>query len=199
VREKKGIPMKRISKKEGLGRLFLTVAGITFVLMGLLFNSTTALGKESYKDYVKRGTDYYNKGQYGQAIADLTKAIELDPQSIEAYYRRGLAYFKKGQYDEAIADITKVIELDPTQGSAYYLRGTAYLMKGQYEQAIADANKAIESDPLAYLLKALAYEKMNRNNEAIEAYRGFITHALPQDASLVEQAKERIAELEKQR
>jgi uncharacterized protein YjbI with pentapeptide repeats len=52
-----------------------------------------------------------NTGAYDAAIADYTKAIELDLNDASAYYMRGRVYSKKGEYDKAIADLEKYIEL----------------------------------------------------------------------------------------
>ena len=45
------------------------------------------------------------------AIADLTKAIELDPYSAAAYYGRGLVYKDRRKNDLAITDFRKVVLL----------------------------------------------------------------------------------------
>ncbi len=52
--------------------------------------SSTAPGKESYEDYIDQGITYSIAGHDDQAIADFTKAIELEPKRAEAYYQRGL-------------------------------------------------------------------------------------------------------------
>ena len=62
------------------------------------------------------------KDDYG-AIADFTKAIELDPDDAVAYYNRGNSKRKLKDYYGAIADYTKAIELDPDVADAYYNRG----------------------------------------------------------------------------
>jgi tetratricopeptide (TPR) repeat protein len=54
--------------------------------------------------YYDRGTAYLQQGLYDQSIADLTKAIELNPNVIYTYIYRGTAYAKKDLYDQAIAD-----------------------------------------------------------------------------------------------
>jgi tetratricopeptide (TPR) repeat protein len=66
--------------------------------------------------YHRRGTAYASKKQYDQAIADYTKALEIDPKYISAYNDRGLAYMSKGNYERAIADVTRAVELaaEPT-------------------------------------------------------------------------------------
>mgnify|MGYP001595382467 CR=1 FL=1 len=44
---------------------------------------------------------YYNKGDYDRAIADYTRAIELDPKDAITYSNRGIVYYNKGEYDYA--------------------------------------------------------------------------------------------------
>lgn len=46
----------------------------------------------------------YQKGDYDKAIADCSKAIELDPKLAEAYVYRGVVFCEKGDHDKAIAD-----------------------------------------------------------------------------------------------
>ena len=54
---------------------------------------------------------YFLKGQihsefclYSDAIVDLTKAIQKNPDLKEAYFERAFAYFELGQFDQAIED-----------------------------------------------------------------------------------------------
>jgi tetratricopeptide (TPR) repeat protein len=97
--------------------------------------------------YRNRGKAYLAKGDFDSAIADDTKAIEIDPKDADAYDGRGYAYHAKGDFDRAIADYTKVIEIDPRSVAAYGNRGYDYETKGDFERAAADFTKAIEIDP----------------------------------------------------
>ena len=45
------------------------------------------------------------------SLADLNKAIELDPKMPEAYMNRGILYILTKKNDLAIADFKKVLEL----------------------------------------------------------------------------------------
>ena len=51
------------------------------------------------------------------AIADLTRAIELDPELAWAIAERGEAYRLMGRHEDAIADLTRAAGLHPTTGS----------------------------------------------------------------------------------
>ncbi len=53
------------------------------------------------------------KGNLDQAIADLTKAIELDPKYADAYYNRGFAHRSKGLKQAAINDFETYLRLEP--------------------------------------------------------------------------------------
>lgn len=49
--------------------------------------------------------------QYGQALNDAHKAIELDPIYIKAYYRRAAAYMALNKHKSALEDFKRVAEL----------------------------------------------------------------------------------------
>ncbi len=113
--------------------------------------------------YHSLGFTHFGVNRYDLAVADFTKAIELDPNYLVAYYNRGVAYFDLGRYDVAIMDFTKAMELGLKGKGTYHIRGLAYVKQGQYDLAIADFDKALEVDPndvatynnrgIAYLLK----------------------------------------------
>jgi tetratricopeptide (TPR) repeat protein len=125
--------------------------------------------------YFNRALTYGKKGQHDQAIADYTKAIEINPGHAMAYYNRGRAYaIGKGQYDQAIADYTKAIEINPGHAMAYCNRALTYGKKGQYGQAIADYNKAIEINPrfiLAYNNRGIVMMKLGNTKMACSDWK----------------------------
>ena len=55
------------------------------------------------------------------AIADYTKAIEIDPNYSIAYFGRGTIYAVQNNYDLAISDFNRSIEIDPTYAEAFCL------------------------------------------------------------------------------
>lgn len=130
-------------------------------------------------DYLNRGVEKVQKGDFDGAIADYTKAIEIDPRYVQAYGNRGIARKAKGDLDGAIADYTKVVEIDPRDRLAYYNRGIARTAKGDLEGAIADYSRAIEIDPrymhaygnLAWLLATASKETVRDGNKAVEYAR----------------------------
>ena len=93
-----------------------------------------------------RGRAYFKRGDYKPAVADLTRAMELNSDiDMECLLYRGMAYFQQGEHDAAIADLSRG-ELDGDT-DAVYVRGCAYHEKGEHDLAIADLTRAIESQP----------------------------------------------------
>ena len=82
------------------------------------------------------------KGDYQGAIADLTQALQLNPNNLEAYYLRANAYYHLENYQGAIADFTQAITLNPDYVGAYTGRGIAYLNLGDKPKALEDFRQA---------------------------------------------------------
>jgi tetratricopeptide (TPR) repeat protein/predicted Ser/Thr protein kinase len=120
-----------------------------------------------------RGLIKEAKGQYPEAIADYTKAIESDPEHSRAYANRGIARQAKGLMEEAFADYTKAIELDPKSALAHTARGAWKRAKGLLDEAIAGYDKAIECDQAyapAYFNRANAKQAKGQHEEAISDF-----------------------------
>lgn len=95
--------------------------------------------------YIQRGRSYTQRGHfsseetdYDKAIADCTKAMEIDPNNAEAYVVRADAYGGKSRYDLAIFDCTDALELVPDNAYAYFLRGVSYAILNMTNEALDD-------------------------------------------------------------
>ena len=66
---------------------------------------------QTAENYLDKGVDKYNKGDYSGAIQDFNKAIELDPNYAEAYAGRGVAKINLGQKDSGCLDLSKAGEM----------------------------------------------------------------------------------------
>lgn len=83
----------------------------------------------------------------GDAIADYTEAIRLEPGNAETYYCRGNLWDGKKQFAKAIDDFTAVLRIKPDYLRASFCRGNAYKSKGDYDAAIADFEEAMRLEP----------------------------------------------------
>ena len=99
------------------------------------------------KSFADSAIAAFGRKEYDKAIADFTKAIELDPANLYFNCSRGVAYFEKGDYDRAIADFNQMLRIAPNFAEAYVNRGIAYYKKNELDKAMADHNQAIRIDP----------------------------------------------------
>ncbi|MCA2660800.1 MAG: tetratricopeptide repeat protein, partial [Microcystis sp. M049S2] len=96
--------------------------------------------------YMIRGGSYSLQKKYELALADLNKAMKLNPNYALAYSVRGELYYYQKKYELALADWNKAIKINPNFAMAYSDRGNIYYDQQKYELALADWNKAIELD-----------------------------------------------------
>jgi tetratricopeptide (TPR) repeat protein/predicted aspartyl protease len=92
--------------------------------------------------YSRRGTAMIARRDFAHAIADLTRACELDPANAEYFYQRGAAYGENKQTDLAAADIDRAIEMNPDHIAAHAARAELRLMHKDKAGAVADLSAA---------------------------------------------------------
>jgi tetratricopeptide (TPR) repeat protein len=114
--------------------------------------------EKTAKYYFDQGTEHMEKGRYGQAIADLTRAIEMNPDYDKAYRQRGNVYFRQGEHDKAIADYNRAMRIAPKAARNYSNRALVYLELGKLDEALADFTEAIALDSK----NAKAYSRRGR-------------------------------------
>jgi len=108
-----------------------------------------------------------------RAIANFTRAIELNPKHSAAYTSRAFSKTRKKDYEGAIQDYTKAIELNPGHSVLYVSRGSAFLSLHNVDAAMGDAEKAIAADPRnseAYVFRAGVYFARHQDDLAATDY-----------------------------
>jgi len=117
---------------------------ILFLMMLLLITASGLYGQTTASEYRERAREKYRQADYDGAIAEATKAIELDPAFAETYTYRGIVHYVKKEYADAMVDFERSIEIDPKYSEAYFYRGTLRYLKKDSDGAIADWTKAID-------------------------------------------------------
>jgi len=113
-----------------------------------IFDKAIALDPAFTKAFVTRGYCKIHKSppDLAGALADLTRAVELDPDSAEALVLRGEVYFRQRSYQAALADLKRGAEIDPSYPRALYNRGLARLQVGDLAGAMSDLDKHLAAD-----------------------------------------------------
>jgi len=97
--------------------------------------------------FENRGDAQLFAGNYDSAVADLTRALDLDPGRTNANKLRADAYRSLGRYEEAIGDYTQLLLAAPFNENSLYWRAFCYEKTGQIDQAVADLQLAVRVDP----------------------------------------------------
>jgi tetratricopeptide (TPR) repeat protein len=106
-----------------------------------------AISRNIATEYFYSALEKDENSDYYGAIADYSKAIEIEPKYIVAYFNRGYSKAKLNDHLGAVTDYTKTIDLDPKNVKAYLNRGSSKIELEDYYGSIADFNKVIELDP----------------------------------------------------
>jgi tetratricopeptide (TPR) repeat protein len=89
-------------------------------------------------------------GRHEEAIAEISRAHEIDHLSLLINYMKGYILFYARQYEKAIEQSQKTLELDQNFLLPYDTIGNSYVQKGMYEEAIVAFQKEGDIDRLAY-------------------------------------------------
>ena len=107
-------------------------------------------------------------GQFDRAIAEVKRAVELDPVSPIIHADLGTVYTFARRYDEAIEQFRRALELDPQFYWGHRQLGLALELKGDPGNAIAEYQKALQlsDDPRVLAFIGHAEASTGRQSEA---------------------------------
>jgi TolB-like protein/Flp pilus assembly protein TadD/predicted Ser/Thr protein kinase len=96
-------------------------------------------------------------GQHGEAVEEMQKAWELDPNSSSSWYWAGrIPYFAR-QYDRAIQFLQQMVELHPDYTLSHFSLSLALLKKGMVTEALEAAERGVEVSDAQWRWGWLAY------------------------------------------
>jgi tetratricopeptide (TPR) repeat protein len=133
-----------------------------------------AIRSEDAAEHVARAKARLEKREYGKAIAECDKALELDFDSAEAYQVRAEARNGKGEHERAVDDCDQAISINPEFIEAYNARAIAWFEKGKYSKAIADCNQALKINSTfagAYITRGNVLIEQGDRDKAIADWR----------------------------
>jgi tetratricopeptide (TPR) repeat protein len=132
-----------------------------------LFSRAISLRPDFGEAYLQRGMVRSLKKQYGLAVEDLDKAVEILPGQWTALVERGRNKLQLGKNEEAVADLSQSIVASPT-AEAYYLRAIGQTRSGHMREATLNCSLALrmETRPEYLRLRAECYEALGKHGLA---------------------------------
>lgn len=104
-------------------------------LLILAFDNPAIAGDTNRFDSMMfEGDTNFAKGDFDDAIADFSMAIQLNPTNDWAIFDRAGAYRAKGEFEKSIRDYDKYILLNPTNDYAFKSRASDFCALGEFER-----------------------------------------------------------------
>ena len=110
---------------------------------------------------------------YEDAIAQFSRAIEMDPDLDRAYLNRALAYSKVGKHESAAKDFDRALVFNKKDDELFYLSGREWYLHGNNTLALTRLNQAVELKKNfleAYQQRADVYTSLKQYENALEDY-----------------------------
>ena len=82
-----------------------------------------------------------------QAIAELRRALEIDPALMEAHFNLALGLMDTGDFKAALEHFNAVVEIDPRYANAYRWRAFIMANSGRVDNAISDYRSFVRYAP----------------------------------------------------
>jgi tetratricopeptide (TPR) repeat protein len=147
-----------------------------------MFHTNTAIEKYALalqqpvaeSDFVdaisNRAAIYVNLKEYDKALADLERALSLDPDRIDALYNRAMVLYELKKYLECLREVDRLLTYEPNAALSLNLAGQCYYQVGDYRTAVAFFSRAIESNSsngLFWLNRSQALHRLRDNRQAL--------------------------------
>jgi len=94
--------------------------------------------------YARRGSASASRRDYEHALADLTRAIEIDPGKADYFYARGSAYAADEHEDKALGDFNQAIKLKPDDVPALMARAEIRADRDDPAEAVSPDLDAVD-------------------------------------------------------
>ncbi len=154
---------------------------ITFALLHLLLPcEIVAAGQQDaparqarFEQALQRGAAHLQRGEKDLALAELKKAVALDPNSAAAHQLLGQAYLLQNTYEamgEAKSELVQALALDPNLIWARFYLARIYLDLGQARKAKEQLEAGLSARPnVPHLLSLLGEANRQLGNPALAA------------------------------
>lgn len=129
------------------------------------------------KLFFLRGEILMTLGEYGLAIPDFNRALELNFLSYRAFQNRGWCYLQQNEPDKAMDDLNRAIALYSGSAPAHYYRAMTHCALGDTVAAFDDLHTALKIEPespQANLAKANLLFEQTKYAEALAHYNSYL-------------------------
>jgi len=110
-----------------------------------VIESSQADGGELAEAFRARGIARSRLTQYAEALADFSRAIELDQVNVQYYEDRAITYLKLHEFKAASRDLDMALGLDTRRSSSFREKGRLAFYQGDFQLAAREFARALET------------------------------------------------------
>ncbi|KAJ2553303.1 TOM (translocase of outer membrane) complex component [Coemansia sp. RSA 1933] len=96
--------------------------------------------------YSLRGMFHFLKSSLDQAVADLDKALEINPGHVRTYLRKANLFSEKKDLEGVDRLLDRAVEADPEDAEVYFQKGQVHFLKQEFTEAAEDYERAAKLD-----------------------------------------------------
>ena len=169
--------------------IMITLGALSVVAAGVAVVAYIESAPQRADKEFQEGMKLMRPGGYPDAIARLTRALQITPQRPEFYLERGNAHRSLGETDAALADFQWAVDLNPNLADAHNGIAMIFIERQDTRRALEELNKSIAIQPTidAYYQRGLILEAQGEHQKAINDYDQAI--AVARDAPYMYRAR----------
>ena len=139
-----------------------------------LLSDSIAMDSTDAHLYQNRAKAYFANEQIGQAMIDINKSLQLDPNNIDTYLLLADVYYALGDQDNINATLNKAVEINSLDARPLVKLAELNLLQQNFNLAIGYVDKALSLssyNPRAYFVKGMCY--MAAKQDTVNALKNF--------------------------
>ena len=124
--------------------------------------------------YFNRAKAYFANEQIGQAMLDINKSLQLDPNNVDTYLLLADVYYALGDQDNIASTLNKAAEINTLDARPLVKLAELNLLQQNFNLAIGYVDKALglsSYNPRAYFVKGMCY--MAAKQDTASALKNF--------------------------
>jgi len=130
--------------------LWLQLSIVTFGILFLAASCTQEPAETKKIRHRDRAIEYFNKGEYREALVEFKNVVQIAPNDADAHYRMALTYLKLGSpidLEQAFKELSATVELDAGNYDAQLKLGQLLLLGKEPAQARKRAGLVLTASP----------------------------------------------------
>ena len=139
-----------------------------------LLTDSITMDSTNARLYVNRAKAYFANEQIGQAMVDINKSLQLDPNIVDTYLLLADVYYAMGDQDNIASTLNRAVEINSLDARPLVKLAELNLLQQNYNLAFAYVDKALglsSYNPKAYFVKGMCY--MASKQDTVNALKNF--------------------------